>query len=250
MTESAWIKSIVIYTDGACSGNPGPGGWGTIVILPEGEVRELGGKLAPTTNNQMEILATIKGIEAITDREEPVVVFTDSTYVIRGITQWIWGWRSKGWKNAEGQEVQNRDLWERLSRAVAQKKGGKIDWKYIRGHTGNPGNERCDEIAVAFTHGKWMDLYQGPLVGYGIAVHDFPPDVPLPEMRPKTEKKQAFSYLSLLNGKALRHRDWASCERRVKGQSGAKFKKALSASDEMSILSEWGLDASRVSDAE
>jgi len=248
MTESKWLKSIVVYSDGACSGNPGPGGWGSIILYPEGQIRELGGKLNPTTNNQMEISGALKALEVLADRDEEIVVFTDSTYLIRGITQWIWGWKKKGWKNAEGQDVSNRDLWEKLSRVVSQRKAGKIEWRYIRGHTGNPGNERCDEIAVAMTHGRWIDLYQGPLIGYSVAVHDFPPDLPLPEMRPKTEKKVAHSYLSNLNGQVVRHTDWASCERRVKGKSGAKFKKAGTAQDELSILKDWGLDPARVKD--
>lgn len=243
---SNWLKSIVIYTDGACSGNPGPGGWASIVAFPEGHVRELGGKEAPTTNNQMELMGTIRALELIKDRNEPVVIFTDSTYVIRGITQWVWGWKKRGWKNAEGQEVLNRDLWERLHRVVLARKEGPVEWRYIRGHTGNPGNERCDEIAVQFSKGRWIELYDGPLVGYGVAVHDFPEDVPLPEMRPKTEKKPAYSYLSNVNGETIRHRDWASCERRVKGQSGAKFKKAGTPAEEAGILSDWGVDPSRV----
>ena len=248
MSESQWLKSIVIYTDGACSGNPGPGGWGAIIVYPEGEVKELGGKLNPTTNNQMELMGAIRSLDAVAERTDPVVVFTDSTYVIRGITQWVWGWKKRGWKNAEGGEVSNRDLWEKLSRVVGARKEGKVEWRYIRGHTGNPGNERCDEIAVGMTKGYWVDLYAGPLVGYSVAVHDFPPDVGLPEMRPKNEKKAAHSYLSNLQGTVLRHRDWASCERRVKGKSGAKFKKSGSPSDELSILKEWGLDPSRVVD--
>lgn len=248
MAEKNWLKSIVVYTDGACSGNPGPGGWGAIVVFPEGDVKELGGGGERVTNNQMELLATIQALVSVQKREESVVVFTDSTYVIRGITQWVWGWIRRGWKNAEGEDVQNRDLWEQLLRVVNARGKGNVEWKYIRGHTGNPGNERCDEIAVGFSKGRWVDLYKGPLVGYGVAVYDFPEDGPLPEMKPKVEKKAAYSYLSLLGGAARRHRDWASCERRVKGQSGARFKKAMSPEDEVSILKEWGLDPSRLVD--
>lgn len=248
MVEKKWLESVVIYTDGACSGNPGPGGWAAIVVLPEGEIQELGGGGDHVTNNRMELMGAIQGLRAVAKRDDPVVIFTDSTYVIRGITQWIWGWRRKGWKNAEGQDVLNKDLWEDLSRLVGARKENPVEWRYIRGHTGNPGNERCDEIAVGFSQKRWVNLYRGPLVGYGVAVHDFPPEVPLPEMRPKAEKKAAYSYLSVLGGVPYRHRDWASCERRVKGQSGARFKKAQSAEDELSILKEWGLDPSRVVD--
>lgn len=235
------MNSIVIFTDGACSGNPGPGGWAAVLAFPEGKIKELGGGKDQTTNNEMELLATIKALQAIQARSEAVIVYTDSTYVIRGITQWIWGWRKKDWKNTEGGEVSHRALWEELSRLASVRKGdAKIDWKYSRGHIGTPGNERCDEIAVAFSQKKWISLYEGPLLQYPIAIYDIPEDEGLPEMRQKQEKKPAYSYLSLLGGTVCRHRDWASCERRVKGQSGAKFKKAMAASEEKDILQSWG----------
>jgi ribonuclease HI len=237
------FKSILIFTDGACTGNPGPGGWGAILVFPDGLVREFGGKEEATTNNRMELKATIQALSRLkTPVQEPVILYTDSTYVIRGITQWIWGWRSRGWKNAEGADVLNRDLWEELSRQVSRLKPQTIEWKYVRGHTGVPGNERCDEIAVGFATGKWVELYDGPLLQYGVAIHDLPEDQELPPMRQKTAKAAAHSYLSYYGGKVARHRDWASCERRVKGRSGAKFKKAQSAADEAAILKSWGLD--------
>jgi ribonuclease HI len=240
-------NSFLIFTDGACSGNPGAGGWGSVVVSPEGEVHELGGHLAMTTNNQMELEATIQALKFISKRDGPVTLYTDSTYVIRGITQWIWGWRQRGWKTSEGADVNNRDYWEELSRLVSQRgAGGKINWLYSRGHVGTPGNERCDEIAVHFSKGKWIDLYSGPLLKYQIAIFDLPENSELPEIKPKAEKKVAYSYLSNLHGKVIRHKDWTSCERRVKGQSGAKFKKAFSAEEEKSILKEWGLSESLV----
>src|SRR4051812_14290373 len=105
------FKSTLIFSDGACTGNPGPGGWAAIVTTPEGEVREYGGKQSPTTNNRMEIMGSLEGLRSLrAPYPHPVVVYTDSTYVIRGITQWIWAWRARGWKNAEGNEVSNRDL--------------------------------------------------------------------------------------------------------------------------------------------
>jgi ribonuclease HI len=240
------FDSVLVFTDGACSGNPGPGGWGAIVALPNGEVTELGDGHHATTNNRMELAGTIAAIRFINKQKKfantPIDLYTDSTYVIRGITQWIWGWKKKGWLNAEGQEVLNRDMWEELSKVVsARGEGGKINWLYSRGHVGTPGNERCDEIAVAFSKKKSIELYEGPLLSYRVAVYDIPEDSSLPEMRPKTEKKVAHSYLSLLGGEVYRHRDWGSCERRVKGKSGAKFKKAMAASDESKILAEWGL---------
>ena len=242
VSEKELLKHIIIYTDGACSGNPGPGGWGAVVATPEGQVTELGFKKDPTTNNEMELTAILKALEFIEDRDEEVTVFTDSVYAIRGITQWIWGWMRKGWQNASGEDVKNRDVWKRLAKVVGdRKKKGEIHWRFSRGHVGTPGNERCDEIAVSFSKGKWVDLYQGPINKYSILVYDFPPDEPLPEMKPKEAKAPAFSYLSYLNGDVVRHQDWASCERRVKGQSGAKFKKAMTEAEEIGILKSWGL---------
>lgn len=241
MKKSAY-KNILVFTDGACSGNPGPGGWGAIVVRPEGHVVELGGGVPSTTNNRMELSATIHALAAIRKTSGLVDFYTDSTYVIRGITQWIWGWKKRGWKNAEGADVLNRDLWEVLLDEVSKRgAANKINWLYSRGHVGTPGNERCDEIAVAYSKGKWVDLYEGSLLQYGIAIYDVPEDATLPEMREKKEKKAAHSYLSYLDGKVMRHSDWSDCERRVKGRSGAKFKKAMSSSEEASILSGWGL---------
>lgn len=237
------FESILIFTDGACTGNPGPGGWGAILVSPKGQILELGGKDPETTNNRMEIQGAIEALAALkTPTTESIILYTDSTYVIRGITQWIWAWRSRGWKNAEGKDVSNRDLWEALAKQVQRLKPAKIEWKYVRGHTGVPGNERCDEIAVGFANGKWVDLYKGPLLQYSVAIHDLPEDQPLPEMRPSEKKAPAYSYLSYHGGVVMRHTTWEQCERRVKGQSQAKFKKAKSEQDEREILKSWGLN--------
>ncbi len=242
------LDSTIIFCDGACSGNPGPGGWGAIVTTPDAQIRELGGGARQTTNNQMELLATTEALRNIAHVAGPVILYTDSVYVIRGITQWIWGWMRKGWKTAEGAEVSNREYWQALAAVVAKRKGAEnIIWKYVRGHTGVPGNERCDEIAVAYSKGNFVRLYSGPLLGYPVPVLDLPEDEPLPEMRNhKTngEKAKPYSYLSLVHGQVQRHATWVECERRVKGQPGAKFKKAMSADDEATILKSWGVKLS------
>jgi ribonuclease HI len=240
-SSSAVPAGILIFTDGACSGNPGPGGWGAIVAFPEGQIVELGGHSDSTTNNRMEILAVLMALKKVARREEEVHLFTDSTYVIRGITQWIWGWKKRGWKTAEGESVLNQDLWEDLHRVVTAR--STLKWHYSRGHVGTPGNERVDEIAVAFSKKKWIDLYEGSLLQYRIPVYDLPTDTSLPEMKPAQPKVKAYSYLSFLGGEVWRHRDWPSCESRVKGRSGARFKKALGPDDEPKILAEWGLSA-------
>jgi ribonuclease HI len=249
LASSEAFQGIIIFTDGACSGNPGPGGWGAIVVYPQGQVRELGGGADATTNNRMELQATISALYHCRDEANQIHVFTDSVYVIRGITQWIWGWRKRGWKNAAGDDVANKDLWEQLSAVVSRRPStAGIQWHYVRGHIGVPGNERADEIAVSYTKGFKPELYQGPLIKYSIPIHDIPEDTSLPEPKSqdKNKKPSAFSYLSLVDGMARRHTTWAECERLVKGRSGARFKKAISADNEVEILASWGVDPSQV----
>lgn len=238
---------ILIFSDGACSGNPGPGGWGSVILSREDEVIELGGGERSTTNNRMEMTAALEALKYLANQPGPIHFYTDSTYLIRGVTQWIWGWKKRGWKTAEGNDVSNRDLWEELARVV-QARGlqSKIEWKYSRGHVGTPGNERCDRIAVAFSKNDYVSLYNGPLRTYSINILEVPADTTLPEMRQPGEKKAAFSYLSNLGGIVYRHKDWPSCQKRVSGQSGAKFKKALSGADEIEILKSWGLSPQTV----
>jgi ribonuclease HI len=238
---------ITVFADGASSGNPGPGGWGVIIATPSGEVRELGGANPETTNNRMELTAVIRALDHVRDIGGEVAVYTDSVYVIRGITQWIWAWRKNGWKSKSGEEVANPDLWKQLSAIVgARGKESPVRWHFVRGHSGIPGNERTDEIAVSFSRGRPVPLYAGPLLKYSVAVFDIPEKTGLPEMRPVQEKKAAYSYVSLIGGVAARHSTWAECEARVKGRSGAKFKKAMSAEEEEEILASWGVDPQSV----
>jgi ribonuclease HI len=231
---------IVIHTDGACSGNPGPGGWGSIICFPDGQVRELGEHQEQTTNNKMELEAVISALHFVRALPNEVLVFTDSTYVIRGITQWIWGWLRKGWRNSQDEPVANTEQWKQLLKIVEARGRQKIQWHYVRGHQGTPGNERCDQIAVAFSKNSWVELYNGPLLQYEWNPHDLPEDTSLPPIKPTTTKAAAYSYLSVVNGQAQRHSTWAECERRVKGVSGAKFKKTSSAENEAEILASWG----------
>jgi ribonuclease HI len=237
---------IVIFADGAAKGNPGPGGWGVIVVTPAGEVMELGGRVPHTTNNRMELTAAIEALRWVRDMCGPVAVHTDSTYVIRGIREWIHAWRRRGWKTVGDKDVVNRDLWEELS-ALEHARGasGKVAWHFVRGHSGIPGNERVDEIAEGNAAGRPPPLYRGPLVRYPVAVLDIPADTRPPVRAtgaPRSTKVPAHSYLSLVDGQVMRHATWAECERRVKGRSGARFKKATSAADEAAILRDWGVE--------
>ena len=133
-----------MYTDGACKGNPGPGGWGVLLCHGTTE-KELCGGERLTTNNRMELLAVIEGLSAL-KRPCEVDVYLDSQYVRQGITQWIHGWKRKGWRTASGQPVKNVELWQRLD-ALAHQGGHEIRWHWVKGHAGHPGNERADALA-------------------------------------------------------------------------------------------------------
>lgn len=147
-----------IYTDGACSGNPGPGGWGTVIYFKDGGIQELGGGDRATTNNRMEMQAAIDGLRyyAKSGQDTPIVLYTDSEYVKNGITKWISGWKKKGWKTSTGKAVLNQDLWEELD----ELNSNQVEWRYVKGHSGNEGNERCDEIARSYAHNNPIALKQ------------------------------------------------------------------------------------------
>ncbi|OJX30163.1 MAG: ribonuclease HI [Burkholderiales bacterium 68-12] len=138
------MNQVQIYTDGACKGNPGPGGWG--VLLRSGAVeKELFGGEPSTTNNRMELMAVIEALSAL-KRPCDVTLWLDSEYVRKGITEWIHGWKAKGWRTAARQPVKNAELWQRLD-ALVEQGGHRIDWRWVRGHSGDPGNERADALA-------------------------------------------------------------------------------------------------------
>lgn len=138
------MKKVEVFTDGACSGNPGPGGWGA--ILKYGDVeKELSGGMIDTTNNQMELMATIEALKSLKTKCE-VDITTDSSYVKDGITKWIFNWKKNGWKTAAKKPVKNQELWQELDDMVQKH---KVDWHWVKGHAGHPENERADELAVA-----------------------------------------------------------------------------------------------------
>lgn len=138
------MNNIQIYTDGACKGNPGPGGWGVLLVSGQTERELFGGELG-TTNNRMELVAAIEALAAL-KRPCHVTLYVDSEYVRKGITEWIHGWKARGWRTAAKQPVKNVELWQRLDTLVASG-GHKIDWRWVKGHSGDPGNERADALA-------------------------------------------------------------------------------------------------------
>ena len=136
------MDRVEIFTDGACSGNPGPGGWGAILRY-KGNEKEIFGGEADTTNNRMEMMAAISALEAL-KRSSHVDLTTDSSYVKDGITKWIHGWKKRGWKTADKKPVKNMDLWQRLEKALERH---EVEWHWVKGHAGHPENERADELA-------------------------------------------------------------------------------------------------------
>ncbi len=236
-----------IFTDGSSRGNPGPGGWGAIIVQSEEskvqsemQVTELGGGEKMTTNNRMELNAAAEGL-AYAPKDFAIEVFTDSSYVINGITKWIKGWKRNGWMTKTKADVMNKDLWMKLDEAMAEH---TVKWTYVGGHIGILGNERCDHIATAFADGREISLYRGPLSGY-----DLPKilDISHDEMKVKTKKSssshskaKAYSYISSVDGVIEVHKTWAECEKRVKGTKGARYKKSLSAENEAEIIKEFG----------
>jgi len=136
------MSDVVMYTDGACSGNPGPGGWGAVLMSGKHR-KELFGGERETTNNRMEMMAVIRGAEAL-KRGYSVDIYTDSTYVMKGVTEWMAGWKARGWRTASKQPVKNVDLWQRLEKALDRH---EVKWFWVKGHSGVPENEKADELA-------------------------------------------------------------------------------------------------------
>jgi ribonuclease HI len=191
----------------------------------------------------MELTAAVEALRALakvkTLSTRKIQLYTDSKYVIQGITGWIHGWKKRGWKNQEGKDVSNREIWEKLDEVNRQ---FQVEWLYVPGHQGFPGNERCDEIAVAFARGYHAHLYNGPKSAYGFDIDRVPRPVPIEggaSAKPKAAGKPV--YLSFVDGKLHRDPDWKSCEARVKGRQGVKFKKVQSPEEEAEVLRSWGV---------
>jgi ribonuclease HI len=216
---------IEIHTDGACSGNPGHGGWAALIRSPEG-VREICGSAANTTNNRMELQAAIEGLRAV-PAPSPVTVFSDSEYLIKGMTEWIEGWKRRNWKNSAKKSVENRDLWETLD-ALA---GGRVTWNWVRGHAGHPDNERVNALAQreATRSGPRSEIENDTVAGIPATTPDEGAAVTFP------------CYLSLVNGVAARHTTWDACKARTSGCPGEDKKKCRSPEEAQATLRGWGL---------
>ena len=249
-------SDIIIFSDGSSRGNPGPGGWGSVIVdRSNNTVRELGGSEMATTNNRMEIIAALRALETLLSSGRThqtthtsttpiaVTVYTDSSYLINGATKWVYGWQKNGWMTKEKKEVLNKDLWEALVRVLSAFKSlGTLSWVRVGGHVGVAGNERCDEIATMYADNSQSGshkLYNGPLATYSVPhILDISADmlkVSKKSSSANRSRTQAYSYVSMVDGKVMTHSSWVECEARVRGVRGALFKKALSPEDEEKI---------------
>jgi ribonuclease HI len=254
---------IIIYTDGSSLGNPGPGGWGSVLIINNEKVIELGGREKESTNNRMEMYAAIEAFRLVEKRKlisKNIIIHTDSSYLLNGITLWVYGWVKNNWKTKTGGEVLNKDLWEILYKVCSNLKSrSDIEWVKVSGHDGVHLNERCDEIATSFSANNTTILFTGSVLDYeklfGVSLEDHkttktkktkstspqaPQGLSLGKKK-KAIKGAGYSYVSSVSGKIHVDKTWADCEKRVKGKSGAKYKKVFSKQEEQELIGLWSL---------
>jgi ribonuclease HI len=232
-----------IFTDGSSRGNPGPGGWGAVIVCGEEKIIELGGGEKNTTNNRMELTAALESFKKLNQlmhkdsADAALEVFTDSSYLINGITKWVPGWIRNGWKTKTKDDVLNKDIWSEL---YSISKSFNIKWNHIGGHVGIVGNERCDEIATQYADGEKVELYHGSFAKYKIQnILDLKHDSEKAMQKKGSSERsraKAYSYISAVGGVVMTHKTWGECEKRVRGVKGAKYKKALDRGEEAEIM--------------
>ena len=221
----------IAYTDGACLRNPGPGGWGVRLLYPDGTVCELGGTAAATTNNRMELQAAIEALRVLHSQPQ-VTICTDSRYVIDGLTKWLPAWRRRGWRTATNTPVKNRDLWMTLERVSHS----GVRWQHVRGHSGDPNNERVDTIARACAAGRCPTLFCGQAGTPADPVLAWPVTA-LPA--PTTGQAR---YISIVHGSVVIDPDWATCAARVRGVSGAQYRKVRTPEEVTAFCAAHGIE--------
>ncbi len=233
------LRQFQIVSDGACSKNPGPGGWGLIVVTPDGQVREFGGAEEDTTNNRMELFGFYRGLQEVyrflTGNPDPgatsvrVRVVSDSKYVLEGAERSLPKWLDRGWKTVAGDPVKNQDLWEKILKGqeLLEERGVEFEYVLVKGHAGSDSNERVDQIAVKYSRGEPIQLFQGDLRSYSVSLD------------PSTKFEPV--YLSFVKGKLERHSTWDECRKATEGMPGAKYKKVKNRLEEQETLRAWGL---------
>jgi len=252
-------KEIIIYTDGAARGNPGPGGYGLVLIdMHADEIVEKGEGYEHTTNNAMELLAVLRTLEIIffkKDRDRtytqiPVHLYTDSRYVHQGITSWMHGWARNGWRKKDGEIIGNKELWQKVHTLAQDLADVPITYVHVPGHAGIPGNERADTIATAYAD---IDDNFSPYRGSSSEYTDYalliqpPREEELTVMRAskKEQKKKTtgrpLGYLSYVEGSVYFDTTWNECKERVHGKKGVSFRKVMTESDIRDLLNTWGV---------
>jgi ribonuclease HI len=229
------MKHIYVFTDGAAKGNPGPGGFG-IVILKGTHVTERGGGKSHTTNNEMELTAVVEALSYIGVTKHTIHIYSDSKYVVEGAQHWIYGWVKNGWKTKSGGDVLNQILWQKF---FDLQKNSTIEWHKIPGHSGIIGNERADTIASCFGNKTPISLFDGRRSIYPYDIENTSFDSVKVQKRSdaRTRSSQkAHSYVSMLDGIVMVHETWSECEKRVKGKKNVRFKKACTAEEEKNII--------------
>ena len=237
------MKTLTIYTDGASRGNPGPGGWGAVVLVDD-YAMEIAGAAKNATNNQMELEAVISvlsdsGAKAHTG---PVIVYSDSAYVVNGLSSWVYGWEKKGWVTMAKTPVENKAMWQKAL-VLLKEYGNRLEIGKVSGHAGDLYNERCDELAVAAALGKKETHFQGPQKDYDVFLKEIGTTAKkaAPKKKKKSSTEPAYSYVSTVGGKMYTDKTWAACEARVKGKKGAKYKKVFSKAEETSLVQDYTL---------
>lgn len=237
------MKTLTIYTDGASRGNPGPGGWGAVVLV-DGYAMELAGAAKKATNNQMELEAVISVLSdsGAKAHKGPVVVHSDSAYVINGLTSWMYGWEKKGWVTMAKTPVENKAMWQKAL-VLAKEYGDRLTFTKVSGHAGDLYNERCDELAVAAALNKKETHFQGSQKDYDAFLTEIGTTAKkaAPKKKKSTATGPAYAYVSTVGGKVYSDKTWAACEARVKGKKGAKYKKVFSKAEETSLVQDYTL---------
>ena len=237
--------SITIYTDGSSRGNPGPGGYGAVLLFTHStvyndqKVVELGGREDQTTNNRMELRAAVEALAYVEDRKisGAVEIYTDSAYVLHGITGWVFGWEKNGWKTSNGDPVLNQELWKSLSSLAFRIKARQgLVWTKVKGHSGVFLNERADILATKFADAERPLLFTGSFTEYEklFRAVEFSQ-----KTNPTKKSGKAYSYVSCINGQIFVDTTWAACEKRVKGTRAPKYKKVFSEEEQNELIKLW-----------
>lgn len=237
------IKSrdeALLYCDGASRGNPGPSGWAYILVV-DGRVHEAGGAEKLATNNQMELRALEQALIKLLEcsYQGSLKAFLDSQYVLEGVKKNLSLWKRRDWKTSTDTPVKNIEIWQSIDSQLEKLKPQvQFSWLHVRGHSGNPGNDRCDEIATQFADGQLPSLFSGYEKDYPIDLN--------PKLAEEVRKYSSPIYLSLVDGTLYRDSSWGACEARVRGRK-AKYKKVKNSVEEAEVLKAWNYSSTNTS---